>query len=104
MRGERIKQLKDAMFAILEQMPEQDHFSIFTFHTKVSLWEQKRTVQPVSSRLSKTLPRGVYPADEKNKNEAIRFVNSLSVKGQTNINDTRQCWRVSVFSRRHLRG
>lgn len=84
MAGERIKQLKDAMFAILEQMPEHDHFSILTFHTRVSRWEQKGTV---SSRLSKTLPRGVYPADEKNKNEAIRFVNSLSVQGSTNINE-----------------
>ena len=83
MAGERINQLKDAMFAILEQMPEDDHFSILTFHTNVSRWEQRRTV---SSRFSKTLPRGVYPADEKNKNEAIKFVNSLSAQGSTNIN------------------
>ena len=84
MAGERIKQLKNAMFEILEQMTEHDHFSILTFHTRVSRWEHKRTV---SSRLSKTLPRGVYPADEKNRNEAIRFVNSLSVQGSTNINE-----------------
>ena len=83
MAGERITQLKDAMFAILEQMPEHDHFSILTFHTRVSRWEQRRTV---SSRFSKQLPRGVYTADEKNKNEAIKFVNSLRVQGSTNIN------------------
>merc|ERR1711860_153412 len=71
------------MFAILEQMPEDDHFSILTFNNRVSRWEQSRRV---SSWFSKTLPRGVYPADEKNKNEAIKFVNSLSVQGSTNIN------------------
>ena len=84
MAWEKMNQLKDAMFAILNEMPEHDYFSIITFHSEVSVWEQQRTEAMTTS--SKSLSRGVYPADEENKNAAIRFVNSLEARGWTNIN------------------
>ena len=38
MQGEKITQLQDAMFTILDDMTEDDYFSILTFNYEVEVW------------------------------------------------------------------
>ena len=37
MHGEKITQLQDAMFTVLDDMKEQDYFSILTFNSAVQV-------------------------------------------------------------------
>ena len=37
MQGEKIRQLQDAMFTILDDMTEDDYFSILTFNSDVQV-------------------------------------------------------------------
>ena len=38
MHGEKITQLQDAMFTVLDDMKEQDYFSILTFNSAVQVF------------------------------------------------------------------
>lgn len=84
MMGEKIVQLKDAMFTILDDMTESDYFSIIVFSSGVHTW-----TSPEQESLDKDQggdPQ-VIQATKHNKNVAINYVNELEEGGGTNIND-----------------
>merc|ERR1719315_49684 len=78
MMGEKIVQLKDAMFTILDDMTEADFFSIIVFSSGVQTW---------TSNELESLEKGesgdpvVIKATEHNKNIAINYVNDLKDGG-----------------------
>merc|ERR1712241_956771 len=77
--GEKIQQLKDAMFTVLEDLKETDFFNIIEFNSRFSHWSREG--------FDSFQPAEVYPATEENKNEAIKSVIELSAGGGTNLND-----------------
>jgi len=83
MMGEKIVQLKDAMFTILDDMTESDYFSIIVFSSGVHTW-----TSPELHNLDKdqTADPEVIQATQHNKNIAINYVNDLKEGGGTNIN------------------
>jgi len=84
MMGEKIVQLKDAMFTILDDMTESDYFSIIVFSSGVHTW-----TSPEQESLDKDQggdPQ-VIQATKHNKNIAINYVNDLQEGGGTNINE-----------------
>eukprot|EP00092_Neocalanus_flemingeri_P012788 GFUD01013780.1.p1 GENE.GFUD01013780.1~~GFUD01013780.1.p1 ORF type:complete len:810 (+),score=178.26 GFUD01013780.1:82-2511(+) len=84
MMGEKIVQLKDAMFTILDDMTEEDFFSIIVFSSGVSTWSSDQLEKIDKDSFNDIV---VIQASEHNKNIAIKYVNSLSEGGGTNIND-----------------
>merc|ERR1712038_43068 len=78
MSGEKIEQLKDAMFTVLEDLTESDFFNIIEFNSEVKHWS--------GQEFSDTNTE-FYPATEENKNKAIKSVIELSAGGGTNLND-----------------
>jgi len=83
MMGEKIVQLKDAMFTILDDMTEADFFSIIVFSSGVQTWTSKELESLGKDESSDPV---VIQATEHNKNTAISYVNNLSEGGSTNIN------------------
>jgi len=83
MYGEKIVQLKDAMFTILEDMSDDDYFSILTFNHGVNKW-----IFPQNNNkdFKEILPNGVFKVTDHNRNEAIKYVTNLKESGSTNIN------------------
>merc|ERR1711874_557956 len=79
MRGEKIRQLKDAMFTVLEDLSESDFFNIIEFNGGVSHWSREG--------FGSSLTSVFYSATEENKNEAIKSVIELSAGGGTNLNE-----------------
>merc|ERR1712232_1175240 len=79
MGGEKIQQLKDAMFTVLEDLTESDFFNIIEFNSGVSHWSREGFGSPQTSVF--------YSATEENKKEAIKSVIELSAGGGTNLND-----------------
>jgi len=75
MFGEKMQQLKDAMFTILDEMTDNDSFDIITFSTGVNRWSPDST-QKFAKKASKA-----------NKKAGIDFILSLEANGGTNIND-----------------
>merc|ERR1712110_490176 len=78
MGGEKIQQLKDAMFTVLEDLTESDFFNMIEFNSDVSHWSGEGFT---GSNIE------FYPATEENKNKAIKSVIKLSAGGGTNLND-----------------
>uniref|UniRef100_A0A3Q3X5P9 Uncharacterized protein n=1 Tax=Mola mola TaxID=94237 RepID=A0A3Q3X5P9_MOLML len=70
MIGTKIKQTKQAMSTILEDLREGDHFNIITFSDKVHTWKKGRTVR----------------ATRQNVRDAKDFVKRIIAEGWTNIN------------------
>ncbi|XP_029578529.1 inter-alpha-trypsin inhibitor heavy chain H6 [Salmo trutta] len=70
MIGTKIKQTKQAMFTILGDLREGDHFNIITFSDKVLTWKKGRTVT----------------ATRNNVRDAKEFVKRIIAEGWTNIN------------------
>jgi len=70
MLGERLSQLKDAMFVVLNEMGDADMFTIITFSDSVNQWKGGK----------------VLAATKDNKREAIKFVIGLEARGGTDIN------------------
>jgi len=83
MMGEKIVQLKDAMFTILDDMTEADFFSIIVFSSGVQTWTSNELERLEKDESGDPV---VIKATEHNKNIAISYVNSLSEGGSTNIN------------------
>merc|ERR1712038_1727150 len=82
MGGEKIQQLKDAMFTVLEDLKETDFFNMIEFNSGVSHWSREGFDSFQPAEFSE-----FYPATEENKNEAIKSVIDLSAGGGTNLND-----------------
>ncbi|KAK6303311.1 hypothetical protein J4Q44_G00257650 [Coregonus suidteri] len=70
MIGTKIKQTKQAMSTILEDLREGDHFNIITFSDKVLTWKKGCTVR----------------ATRNNVRDAKEFVKRIIAEGWTNIN------------------
>merc|ERR1719495_2073477 len=80
MYGEKLQQLKDAMFTVFDDMKPEDFFNIITFSTSVSNWT------PSWITIEGT-PTAAIPATPENKKRAISHVLDLEASGGTNIND-----------------
>merc|ERR1719400_2511171 len=78
MQGEKIQQLKDAMFTVLEDLTESDFFNMIEFNSDFSHWGREGFTGSSAEEF--------YPATEENKNQAIRSVIELSAGGGTNLN------------------
>merc|ERR1712203_630054 len=78
MNGERLQQLKDAMFTVLNDMKPEDFFNIITFSTSVNNWSP--------SGITKEGDQIAIPATKENKKKAISHVLDLEAEGGTNIN------------------
>jgi len=103
MGGEKIDQLKDAMFTILDDMTDRDYFNIITFSSSVNHWQppseddQEEITRPLTDyeqfveQLEAAFPSldgiEVIQATDENRAAAIQHVLSLSAQGGTNIND-----------------
>merc|ERR1719445_1583838 len=75
MYGEKLQQLKDAMFTVLDDMKPEDFFNIITFSTSVG------------EIAIEDAPTPAIPATSENKKRAISHVLDLEASGGTNIND-----------------
>ena len=80
MRGTRLEQLKEAMLKILDDMEEEDFFSIITFSTGTETW-----LLP-GARNDSLAEAGVIEASAANLLSGQQYVNSLTTRGSTNIN------------------
>merc|ERR1712038_609652 len=80
MYGEKLQQLKDAMFTVLDDMKPEDFFNIITFSTSVSNWTP-------SGKTIEGTPTAAIPATPEHKKKAISHVLDLEASGGTNIND-----------------
>merc|ERR1712130_130646 len=78
MYGERLQQLKDAMFTVLDDMKPEDFFNIITFSTSVTNWSP--------SGITTEGDQLAIPATKENKKKAISHVLDLEANGGTNIN------------------
>merc|ERR1712165_139337 len=78
MYGERLQQLKDAMFTVLDDMKPEDFFNIITFSTSVNNWSPNG----ITDKGDQT----AIPATKENKKKAISHVLDLEANGGTNIN------------------
>merc|ERR1711971_1519862 len=78
MYGERLQQLKDAMFTVLDDMKPEDFFNIITFSTGVNNWSP--------SGVTNAVDQPAIPATKENKKKAISHVMDLEAEGGTNIN------------------
>merc|ERR1719347_731903 len=83
MGGEKIEQLKDSMFTVLDDMTDTDYFNIITFSSSVEHWSPSNTD---SDNLEVKTPQ-VIQATEENKNLAIKHILGLQAGGGTNINE-----------------
>ncbi|XP_031680856.1 inter-alpha-trypsin inhibitor heavy chain H3-like isoform X1 [Oncorhynchus kisutch] len=70
MRGIKMKQTKDAMLAILNDLAEDDYFGIVLFDSSISTWKESLT-----------------KATKENVSEAQQFIQGITDLGTTNIND-----------------
>jgi hypothetical protein len=84
MQGEKITQLQDAMFTILDGMTEDDYFSILTFSYDVQIWSSDEII-PINKSLDAS-SQNIMQATRNNLDVAIAFTNSLEANGGTNIN------------------
>jgi Mg-chelatase subunit ChlD len=94
MSGEKINQLKDAMFTILDDMTDRDFFNIITFSSGVSHWNPKLEIELTTSANEDFNPnfdvqgeQFVIEATDKNKKDAIKHILDINAGGGTNIND-----------------
>lgn len=69
MSGTKIRQTREAMLAIIQDLHEEDHFAIITFDGSVRVW------QPT-----------LLQATNETVKEALKFAGEISSKGMTNIN------------------
>jgi len=90
MGGEKIEQLKDSMFTVLDDMDEKDYFSIITFNGGVKQWNpQQGNEEEYEYDLSSTEFQSQEPlkASKENKDLAIKHILKLQAGGGTNLND-----------------
>jgi len=79
MHGEKLEQLKDAMFTILDEMTENDQFDLITFSSSVQHWKPSFSIDSMA-----------FKATTENKEESIKKILELEANGGTNINDALQ--------------
>ncbi|XP_054831541.1 inter-alpha-trypsin inhibitor heavy chain H3-like [Eublepharis macularius] len=70
MYGRKIKQTRDALIKIVEDLKEDDHFNLILFESRVSTWKDT---------LVKATPENV--------NETKQFIETIIAGGSTNLND-----------------
>ncbi|XP_043944296.1 inter-alpha-trypsin inhibitor heavy chain H5 isoform X2 [Protopterus annectens] len=70
MLGLKIKQTKDALFTILGDLRNEDHFNIVGFSSRIKVWQQDRLVL----------------ATPNNIKDAKKFIHLMSTSGGTNMN------------------
>ncbi|XP_071016830.1 inter-alpha-trypsin inhibitor heavy chain H3-like [Oncorhynchus clarkii lewisi] len=70
MSGIKMKQTKEAMLAILNDLAEDDYFGIVLFDSSISTWKESLT-----------------KATKENVSEAQQFIQGITDLGTTNIND-----------------
>uniref|UniRef100_A0A8C7TQD3 Inter-alpha-trypsin inhibitor heavy chain H3 n=1 Tax=Oncorhynchus mykiss TaxID=8022 RepID=A0A8C7TQD3_ONCMY len=70
MSGIKMKQTKEAMLAILNDLAEDDYFGIVLFDSSISTWKESLT-----------------KATKENVSKAQQFIQGITVSGTTNIND-----------------
>jgi len=78
MAGEKLQQLKDAMFTVLDAMKATDFFNIITFSSDVGHWVADKRAAEENLAIAAT---------EENKKKAIEYVLDLQADGGTNINE-----------------
>merc|ERR1712066_871567 len=101
MHGEKLQQLKDAMFTVLNDMKPEDFFNIITFSSSVSNWSPSalwencngevdigffQCLEENSSEFTEEGSQAAIPATKENKKKAIRHVLDLEANGGTNMN------------------
>lgn len=103
MAGTRIEQTKQAMNSILDQLREDDLFSVVEFSTGVSEWDLRKPYKALETYYYTTeVPQNrteleesfglyddifAYPVTERSIKRAKEFVNTMDVTSSTNIND-----------------
>merc|ERR1711953_1351830 len=97
MTGEKIRQLKDAMFTVFDDMTESDYFNMVAFSDRISHWKGDKfnnirnfddydsEDEDEEEAIIANLP--IFQATGENKNLAISSVLELRADGGTNIND-----------------
>ncbi|XP_048462719.1 inter-alpha-trypsin inhibitor heavy chain H3-like [Rhincodon typus] len=70
MRGTKMRQTNEALVKILDDMDSKDHFAIIIFDHSFTTWKNS-----------------IFQATPNHVTEAKRFVNNISARGGTNIND-----------------
>ena len=80
MQGEKLIQMKDSMFTVLDEATEKDFFSIIEFNSDVKFWN------PLDGFGSKN-PDKYFQANSDNKKLGIKSVLELRADGGTNINE-----------------
>ena len=78
MSGEKIQQLKDAMFTVLDDLTETDYFNIIEFNDDIKHWNGEGFDESHEE---------TYQATENTKSKAISSVLKLAAGGGTNLND-----------------
>merc|ERR1712066_526498 len=101
MHGEKLQQLKDAMFTVLNDMKPEDFFNIITFSSSVSNWSPSalwescngevdigffQCLEEHGSEFTEEGSQQAIPATKENKKKAIRHVLDLEANGGTNMN------------------
>merc|ERR1711863_2892 len=100
MHGEKLQQLKDAMFTVLNDMKPEDFFNIITFSSSVSNWSPSALLESCngevdigffqcleenSSEFTEEGSQAAIPATKENKKKAISHVLDLEANGGTNM-------------------
>nr|KAF6335284.1 inter-alpha-trypsin inhibitor heavy chain 4 [Pipistrellus kuhlii] len=70
MIGKKIRQTREALIKILEDLRPEDHFNLITFSREATQWKPS-----------------LVPASTQNVEEATKYANTLKAHGGTNIND-----------------
>merc|ERR1712193_175276 len=101
MHGEKLQQLKDAMFTVLNDMKPEDFFNIITFSSSVSNWSPSalwescngevdigffQCLEENSNEFTEEGSQQAIPATKENKKKAISHVLDLEANGGTNMN------------------
>jgi len=97
MEGEKIRQLKDAMFTVFDDMTDSDYFNLVAFSDRISHWNQSffnlrkynedYDENDYGDDQEHLATLAFFKATEENKDLAISTVLQLKADGSTNIND-----------------
>ena len=88
MSGTKLKQTKDAMVTILDDMTEQDYFDIITFSTDVNFWSNKPKAIP-------TTPTTITTTQE-TSTASIKTNGTTTLYNVTNVNNTLTLTNIQV--------
>ena len=96
MSGVKIKQLKDAMDAILNDLKRTDYLSIITFDDTYVFWESSFAAQYPIYKFAAQYP--IYKARDYVVKEARNYINNIKPNGGTNLNDAlREAVKLSNY-------